>query len=303
MFKGITTALITPFTNDLEIDFESLERILKFQINSNIDFVLLGGSTGEGFNLMKEEYLKLVQISLEILNNKKPLIANISSANYRYSLELLKNFNDTSLYGVISTPPYYSMPSQDGIFSYFQEIDKNTKKPVLLYNHPKRTSVDIKENLLVSLSKLKNIFALKNSVDDSNRYRQINDLLKLNYSQLELISGDDSTFFYDYMLGSEGLVSVIGNIFPNLIKEIFDLLESQNYKQAFNIFSQIFPIFDILKLEVNPVVIKYIAFLQKLILTDKIRLPLIGLNEVNKLTVQNKLTIFMKFYNEINCSK
>ncbi len=304
MFQGVTTAILTPFQENNAIDFYSLEKILTFQIKSEVDYILLGGSTGEGNNLSQEEYVSLVNNALDIVDGKKPLIANISSSNYQYSLQLLKIFNSTSLQGIISTAPYYSLPSQEGIFYYFQEIDRLSHKPIMVYNNFKRTSVEIGDNLLVNLTNLKNICAIKDSSNDYEKPTRITKLLsKSSKNKLEFICGDDTAMLSYHIWGGNGIVSVLSNVFPDSICDIWNLLNVQNYNKAKFEYLKIIPLLDKMKLATNPVVIKYIAYLQKLIQQDKVRLPLLELDQYTKSLVQNVVQEFVNINYETDITK
>jgi 4-hydroxy-tetrahydrodipicolinate synthase len=189
MFSGSMVALVTPFSNNL-VDFDSLEKLIEWQINSGTDAILVCGSTGEGLLLSSEEKEQIISTSIEISKKRVPIIVGCSSCWTNESISLIKQAEKLSADGVLVIAPYYVKPMQLGIIKHFEEVHNNTNIPIIMYNNPGRCSVNMAIDTIVELSKLKRIVALKDS--DTNLSRVI--FIKSKAPELKLLSGDDATF-------------------------------------------------------------------------------------------------------------
>ncbi|MFK8040439.1 MAG: 4-hydroxy-tetrahydrodipicolinate synthase [Rickettsiaceae bacterium] len=274
IFRGLITALITPFKNN-KIDLDALERILNIQIQAKVDAVILAGTTGEGTSLNTDEYCELINNALEITSNRIPIIASCSSSNTQFIIDLLSRFNNTALDGVMCSVPPYVKPTQNGIFEHFKAIHDNITMPMMLYSPLSRTSVDINNDTLCRLMKLPRILALKDSTGDVTRPLKLYDQAKK--AQFNLLSGDDILSIAYRSHGGCGCVSVASNIAPNLCKQVQSHCDNDQFNLALSINQKLAPLYEALFLESNPIVIKYAMHFAGLC-ENELRLPLTVVN-------------------------
>ncbi|KAF8818779.1 4-hydroxy-tetrahydrodipicolinate synthase [Rickettsia endosymbiont of Cardiosporidium cionae] len=288
MFKGLITALITPFAGEV-IDYTSLKKIINLQIEAEITSIVVGGSTGEGNSLNIDEYLELINQTINICRNKIRIIPTVSSASTHQSVIITKKLSDLPIDALMCTVPYYTRPSPKGILEHFQNIHDNTNLPIMIYNHPQRTGVDIDDATIVQLSKLERVLAIKDASDNTTRPLRIKQLLSEHNKEFYMLTANEVQILAHTVNGGSGCVSVLSNVKPKLCKTLYECIKTQSNDIALKIQQNLMELYDALLTEPNPVGIKYLASLYQLSNID-VRLPLVtaSINNQNKILIAFK---------------
>ena len=212
IFKGLGIALITPFTSDGDVDWKSLKRLVEYQISNGADFLCILATTGETPCLSAEEKIKIKQLVVEVNNGRVPVLMGCGGNNTRAVVEELKSADWSGVDGVLSVCPYYNKPSQEGLYRHFKAIAEASPLPVVLYNVPGRTGVNLKAETTVRLARdCENIVAVKEA---SGSLEQVDEIIKNKPHRFDVISGDDALTFQMMASGAAGVISVIGNALP-----------------------------------------------------------------------------------------
>lgn len=271
MFKGLGTAIVTPFKEDKSVDFDAFEKLVLRQIKTSVDFLVVLGTTGEAATLTEEEKIQLVKKALETAKGGIKIVAGIGSNNTKSTVELIKKFDNLAIDGYLSVTPYYNKPTQDGLYQHFAAQAKATGKPIILYNVPGRTGVNL---LLPTIKKLaeefKNIVAVKEA---SGNMEQIMDLIKNKPSDLLVLSGDDSLTLPIMALGGDGVISVVSNETPADFAQMVKYALKKDFENALKIHYRLLELMKINFIESNPIPVKYALSLMGLI-KEEYRLPL-----------------------------
>lgn len=290
IFSGLITAIITPFENN-KLDLNSLEKVVNYQIDNNVDGIVVGGSTGEGNSLTLQEYRSLLQASVAIADERIIVIAGCSANNIDLAIEMAKISAETAVDGFMCSIPSYIKPTQEGIYLYFTAIHNASNLPIMLYSVPSRTIADFTDETIVRLSKLPRIIALKDASYDLERPLRLKLMIDKDFN---LLSGNDELALA-YNAGSGvGCVSVVANIAPNLCKQLQDYCRDNNYHEARKIQAKLLPLYKALFAETNPIGVKYAAHILELC-TDEIRLPL---TKATKETQEKIASIIGDFYRQ-----
>jgi 4-hydroxy-tetrahydrodipicolinate synthase len=284
MFKGIFTAILTPFKYG-EVDYPAFEKMVDWQIESGINGLVVGGSTGEGQNLTKEELLKLVEIAVKQSKGRIKIIANTGLNSTVNSIELTKATEALKVDAVMLVAPYYVKPTQEGMYQHFKAVHDAVKLPIIIYNIPGRTGVDISNETLVRLASLERIVALKDSTGNVLRCGQLRQQVS---SKFQILSGDDALTLAYYSQGAVGVISVVSNIVPSLMVKMHELWIENKISEAIKIQDILHNLNEVLYCESNPVPLKYAASQFELCMPD-VRLPLVPLAERSKKLMREAL--------------
>ncbi len=277
-FCGVFTALITPFNSDGSVNFHQFENLLKSQMSSKIHGLVVCGTTAESPCLSEEETFKLIDISVRCSDGRVPVIAGVGLNNTAKTCSNALKARNLGVDGLLIIAPYYNKPSKEGIIAHFTEVDSKVDIPIIVYNHPGRTSVDVDVSMLEKLSKLKNVIGIK---DVSGETSRILDTQKRVGEHFVQFSGDDANILPFYSHGGHGVISVASNIFPKEMLEIYKRFSEGNTMEALKIYKRYFDIFELLGCEINPVPVKYCAELMG-VCSQNVRLPLVTLQKHNK---------------------
>jgi 4-hydroxy-tetrahydrodipicolinate synthase len=269
--KGTYTALITPF-RDGKIDYTSLEKILQNQVEAGITGIVLCGTTGESSTLSCDEKFDIVKFGVKNFQNKIKIIAGTGGNNTLASAELTKRISGLEPSGFLVVSPYYNKATSEGLLLHFKYIASKTDLPIILYNVPTRTNVNISDDIIAKLaSENKNIIGLKDATGDLSRVPSLR--LKVSRDFL-LFSGEDATALAFNASGGDGIISVVSNIAPALVRNLQEIsLSRNNLESAFELQARVFQIASVLFNEVNPIPIKYAMYLKGLC-KEEYRLPL-----------------------------
>lgn len=274
IFKGIYTALITPF-NDNKLDTDSFVKILQHQIDANVDGIVLGGSTGEVSSLSIDEYKEILRIGRDIIPGHIKLIAGISANLTSKAIDLVEIAQSHNIDGLMCITPYYNRPPQRSLVRYFTDINNSTNLPIMLYSVPARTGTDFNDATILELSKLNNIVALKDAGTDIERPLRLHNIVKDSFS---FLSGEDGSCVAYSAHGGVGCVSVISNIFPRECKLIQDYLLNNDFNSALKLQTKLQIIYNSVFVDTNPIPVKYAASIMNLSRAE-VRLPLLEIED------------------------
>ncbi|AGW85980.1 Dihydrodipicolinate synthase [Blattabacterium sp. (Nauphoeta cinerea)] len=285
---GTGVALVTPFKKDGKIDFNGLEKLVKYVVNNNVDYLVTLGTTAETATLRKEEKWDIVKCIQRANYKQLPLILGLggnNTENVIKEINSIKNLSD--FYAILSVSPYYNNPSQEGIYQHFKSIVNQTEADIILYNVPKRTGSNIMPDTVLRLAyDFKNIIGIKEA---SGNVLQSYKILENKPQNFSVISGDDFITLPVILGGGEGVISVIAQGFPDEISNMVSLARDNNVKKAFSIFYNIIEIIDLIYEEGNPTGIK--TFLDIIgICNSYVRLPLL----VGTPSLRKKMLLLLK---------
>lgn len=284
IFKGCGTAIATPFTED-GINFKEFEKLIEYQISEGIDSIIVCGTTGESSTMTLDEKKTLIKFAIEAIDNRVPIIIGTGSNNTASSIELSQYAESAGADGLLLVTPYYNKTTQEGLIKHYTVIANNTSLPIILYNVPSRTGVNIKPETCLELSKIDNIVAIKEA---SGNISQVAKIASLCGDNLHIYSGNDDQIIPILSLGGIGVISVLSNIKPKYTHQmVYDYLDG-NTKQALHKQLESISLIETLFCEVNPIPIKY-ALNIKGYNYGIPRLPLIELSEKNKEILKQKL--------------
>ena len=270
--SGMGVALITPFKEDDSIDFDALARLLEYQIQNGTDYLVVLGTTGETPSLTEEEKRQIQRFVVERTRGRIPLVLGIGSNNTRNVIEHLYSDDLSGYDAILSVVPYYNKPSQEGIYQHYAAIAQASPLPIILYNVPGRTGVNMTAETTLRLARdFNNIIAIKEA---SGNISQMDDIIKNKPHDFMVISGDDGVTFPLITLGAVGVISVIGNAFPKEFSRMVRLALNGNYNQALTIHHRFTELFSLLFVDGNPAGVKCSPNLMGMI-ENKLRLPLV----------------------------
>lgn len=272
IFKGLGIALVTPFTLQGEVDYEALKRLVEYQIANGADFFCILATTGEVSCLTQEEKDKITKLVLEINQGRLPILKYCGGNNTRAVIEEIQNTDWTGVDGILSICPYYNKPSQEGIYQHFKTIAEISPRPIVLYNVPGRTGVNMKPQTLIRLANdCPNIVGVKEA---SGSLEQVDELIKGKPDRFDIISGDDALTFSMVASGAVGVISVIGNALPKEFSRMIRLEFKGEYEPARKIHHMFTELYKLLFVDGNPAGVK--ALLNDMgHIENVLRLPLV----------------------------
>lgn len=279
IFKGSGVALVTPFNKDFSVNFEKLEELLKFHIKNKTDAIIILGTTGESATLTDEEKFKIIDFSINITKGKIPLIVGTGSNDTAHAIKISKYAASKNVDGVLIVTPYYNKTSQDGLYLHYEKIAKSIPDtPIILYNVPSRTGVDINVETIEKLALIKNIVGIKEASQDLSKIAK---LQSLSIEGFSLYSGNDDLTLPLLSIGADGVISVFANIKPALMHEICSLYFEGKIDEAKILYYKNLRLMQNLFLDVNPIPIKealnYLGFG-----VGPLRLPLCQMNKLKR---------------------
>ena len=275
-FGQVITAMVTPFKSDLSIDFEATEKLVSHLIKTSTDTIVVAGTTGESPTLSHEEEIELCKFVQKTTNKKVKIILGAGSNSTKTAVESSKNAEKLGVDGILSVVPYYNKPSQAGLIEHFGQIAKCTNLPIVLYNIPGRTGINMEPQTVAELAnKHKNIIGYKDATGNLENTSQVIQLLPKDFF---IYSGDDSLTLPMLSIGACGVISVASHIVGNEIKDMINLYFSGKIDKAKETHIKLFPLFKALFKAPNPTCIKALLEIKGLCRAD-LRPPLVELNE------------------------
>lgn len=272
IFKGLGIALVTPFKQNGSVDYEALLRLVEYQLDNGADFFCILATTGETPTLTAEEKKRIKDLIVEKVQARVPILMGCGGNNTAAVVEELKNGDFKGVDGILSVCPYYNKPSQEGLYQHFKAIAAATSLPVVLYNVPGRTGVNLKAETTVRLARdCQNIVAIKEA---SGNLEQVDEIIKNKPADFDVISGDDSLTFPMVSCGAVGVISVIGNALPKEFSKMIRLQMRGEYDPARKIHHRFTDLFSLLFVDGNPAGVK--AMLHEMgFIENVLRLPLV----------------------------
>lgn len=275
MFYGSLVALVTPFGGNNRVDYASLKRLIDFHVEQGSDGLVIAGTSGESPTLKRSEHIELIGRAVEIAGGRIPIVAGTGSNSTYQSIELSKAVADSRLAAYMAVVPYYNKPTQEGLFQHYTAIADGIDKPLLMYNVPGRTGVDMLPETVARLARHDNIFGLKEATGDLGRLRQIQALVDEDFM---LYSGDDFTLCPFIQQGGHGVVTVSGNVVPAQVARLCRLAREGKAEEAKALDDSLQPLNKALFVESNPIPVKW-AVSQMGLIGPNIRLPLTPYSE------------------------
>lgn len=276
IFKGCATALITPFSGG-EVDLDSLGRLIDMQIEEGIDALVIGGTTGEAATLSDTERYRIFEFSRERVGGRAPLVFGTGTNDTRVAVEHTREAERIGCDGVLVVTPYYNKGTEEGIYRHYMTIAEATDLPMILYNVPSRTGVNLGIPILKRLSKCERIVGIKEATDSVDRLAALAGLS----DELPLYAGNDSATLPTLALGGVGVISVVSNIYPEEMAELCKRVFRGDLSGAREIQTKLLPLINSLFLETNPAPVKYAMSLLSLAKSE-VRLPLSEVRESTK---------------------
>jgi len=289
MFKGSNVALITPFKNN-KLDEDSYIKLINFHLENGTNGLVPAGTTGESPTLSHDEHQKVIQLCVSETKNKVPVIAGTGSNSTEEAISLSKHAEKAGADGILIVTPYYNKPTQEGLYQHYKSINDNCGLPIIIYNIPSRSVVDMSVDTMARLFELKNIVGVKDATGDLNRVDQ--QKAKMGNEFIQLTGNDDNAFEFNKR-GGVGAISVTANIAPNLCSEFqkFSKSNSDNeFKEAQRLDQMLQPLHKTLFIESNPSPVKYAAKLLGLC-GDEVRLPLVRITTNSQEEVKKALSL------------
>lgn len=274
--RGTGVALVTPFKSDFEIDYEALGMLIDFIIRDGVEYVVTLGTTGETPTLSREEKIDLINFTYEKVNGLVPVVVGIGGNNTKELVEDLETFPLEKAFAILSASPYYSKPSQEGLFQHYKMLAEATPKPILLYNVPGRTGRNLNAETTIRLAhEVDNIAGIKEASGDMIQCMKI---LKEKPTDFLVVSGDDALALPQIAAGMDGVISVAANCFPKLFSEMVRHCLKSDYKTAKRLNDELIDVYEMLFTENNPAGVKAVLAVTGVI-QNYLRLPLVPLSD------------------------
>lgn len=275
-FVGTGVALVTPFKEDKSIDFDALGKLVEFNISNGINYLVINGTTGESATITSDERKQLVAFIADVNKGRLPLVLGVGGSNTLAVVEELKSTNLSQIDAILSVAPYYSKPTQEGLYQHFKVVAEASPKPVIVYNVPGRTSKNMEASTTIRLANdFDNIIAVKEA---GNNVQQYLELIKNKPKGFHVISGDDDLALNVVLAGASGVISVIGQGFPKEFSSLIQLgLEGKN-REAYELHYRLMDVINMIFEENNPAGIKSVLK-TKNIISDEVRLPLVPVSD------------------------
>jgi len=276
MFKGSIVAIITPF-KDGKVDEEAYRQLIEFQIENGTSAIVPCGTTGESATLKVEEHARVIDIAVEAVNKRVPVIAGTGGNSTSEAIELTQHAKEVGADATLQVTPYYNKPTQEGLYQHFKAIAKAVPLPQILYNVPSRTSVNMLPETVARLSELPEVVAIKEA---SGNIGQMAEIVRLAGDKITLLSGDDNLTLPVLSIGGTGVVSVAANIVPRNTADLIKAWEEGKIDEAKRLFYKLLPLCQAMFFETNPIPVKTsLALMGKI--QEEMRLPLYPMAPAN----------------------
>ena len=284
--KGLGVALVTPFNEDLSIDFDSLTKLVEYNIANGTDFLVVLGTTAETATLSKAEQAQVIEHIVKVNNKRLPLVLGIGGNNTLAVKEQIESTDLSDFEGILSVSPYYNKPNQEGIYQHYKML-ASTGKNIIIYNVPGRTGQNIEAATTLRLAKdFPNLFMIKEASPNISQYF---DILRKKPAGFSLVSGDDEFTLPVTLAGGDGVISVIGQAYPKLFSDMIKLAKESKVKEAYAIHNQLVELIRLIFAEGNPCGVKTVLA-EMGIIKNNLRLPLIKASE----NLQDRIKAEMK---------
>ena len=284
LFHSSYTALLTPF-KDNKVDYSSYKELIDFQINNGTHGLVPVGTTGESPTLSHDEHKKLIEVCIEQSNGRVPVIAGAGSNSTSEAVDFVKHACSAGADGLLIVTPYYNKPTQSGLLAHYNELIKNSNKPIIIYDIPGRSVIKMSDETMALLAENDLIVGVKDATADLARPTRLQNIIGDDFIQL---SGEDATALAYLAAGGHGCISVTANIAPKLLSRMHNAWKQGDISTAQEINKKLMPLHDALFCETSPGPLKYAASLMG-ICSSEARLPIVDIEESSKLNVKNAL--------------
>lgn len=288
MFKGIITALVTPFKNG-KFDSKAFEGLVDWQIKEGVHGLAINGTTGESPTIEEDELTQMINIAVNTSNGRVPVIIGTGSNSTKKTIQLTQTAQKMGASAAMVVAPYYNRPSQAGLYEHYKTIHDESDLPIIIYNVPSRTAVDISGDTIGKLAELPRIIGVKECSADVNRPVNLGRIIdSLGRDNFVMFTGNDPEALSFGASGGKGCISVTSNVAPKALAHMQELMMSGNFTGAREVHKKMLLLHNAMFCEVNPVPVKYALSLMGRI-SDEVRLPLVGLSEANKNKVEDAM--------------
>lgn len=285
--QGVWLPIITPFKNG-EVDYNSYQQLIEYYIQKRITGIIPLGTTGECPVIEKDEFEKIIETTIEIVNKRIPVFIGLGGNFTKKVIKEIKLLDKYDINGILSVCPYYNRPGQAGIYEHFKSISESTSLKICIYNIPYRTGVNIENKYLLKLAELKNIIAVKDSCGNMS---QSIELLNNKPKDFYVLTGEDNFFYTNLIHGGDGGIMASAHLNTEKYIEIYNLIRDNNYQKALSIWKNISLIIPLLFKESNPAPLKYCLKRSGLIISDEVRLPLTKISDNLKKELDNIINV------------
>jgi len=288
MFRGAMVAIVTPF-KDGRLDEAALRDLIEFQIANGTHGIIPCGTTGESATLSFQEHERVVEITVEQVGKRIPVIAGSGSNSTDEAIRLTKHAKAAGADGALMISPYYNKPTQEGLYQHFRKVAEAVDIPIVLYNIPGRTAVNMEPDTIARLAKIDNIVGVKEA---SGSMKQITDIIARCGDDFTVVSGEDFLTFPLMCVGGKGVISVTSNIAPRDMSDLCSLLLEGKVAEARPLYYKLLPLCHGLFYETNPAPVKAALAMMKKIESDEVRLPLVQMSEANRERLRRDLQAY-----------
>lgn len=285
VFTGAGVAIATPFDENYNIDYESFGKFIDFQVENKTDAIIVCGTSGEASTLSHEEHIAAIRYCVNRVNKRIPVIAGTGSNNTSSAIEMSKYAESVGVDGLLVITPYYNKTTQKGLVKHFEAINNEVKTPIILYNVPSRTGVNIKPSTLVEIAKLNNVVAIKEASGDISQIAEIKALLR---NSIDIYSGNDDQTVAIMSLGAKGVISVLANVIPSEVHKMAKDCLDGNFQDALQIQLDTLALSNTLFIETNPIPVKTAMNLMGMEV-GPLRLPLCEMEDKNENALKDVL--------------
>ena len=275
-FTGTGVAIVTPFDNQMDVDFQALEKLLNHIIFGSVEFIVAMGTTSEAVTLDEEEKKDVLENIINVVDGRIPIVLGIGGNNTKQVITTIQHTNLDQISGILSVAPYYNKPNQRGLFEHFSAIANNAPKPIILYNVPGRTSSNIEASTTLKLADtFENIVAIKEASGDFN---QIMEIVKFKPAHFNVLSGDDILTLPLLSIGAKGVISVVANAFPKQFSDMVRFANRGDFIEAGKIHYSLLEVMEQLFADGNPAGVKKALSIMNLV-ENNLRLPLVSVDK------------------------
>lgn len=275
--KGVFTALATPFKNG-KVDEDALRSLIEFQLKEGVDGLVPCGTTGEAPTLSYEEHETVIELTVKYAKGSVPVVAGTGSNSTKEAIELTEGAKRLGADGCLLTTPYYNKPTQEGLYRHYKEIAGAVDIPLILYNIPGRTGINMTPETIKKVAEIPNIVGIKEA---SGSLVQVSEIYRLTGGSFTILSGDDNIFLPMMSVGAVGVISVLSNIMPKELKELYRaFMEKKDIEKARDLHTRLMPLFQGMFIETNPIPVKEALYYMGMI-EREFRLPLCPLSDAN----------------------
>jgi 4-hydroxy-tetrahydrodipicolinate synthase len=284
--RGCGTAIVTPFKRDESIDEMAYRRLVEFQIEGGVDFIVACGTTGESVTMTEDEQARVVELTIETSAGRVPVVAGAGGYNTREVIEKIHRYESLDADAILSVTPYYNKPTQEGLYQHYRAIAEATKLPIILYSVQGRTAVNLEPATVARLAEIENIVGIKEA---SGNIAQIVEIASLVDERFKLFAGDDAVVLPVAALGGVGVVSVASNLLPRQVSDLCHASVEGRFDEARKLNRQLAPIFKAMFIESNPIPVKAALAMTGMI-EEVYHLPLTPMSQANRAKLEEVLT-------------